>query len=371
MGRNSQRRREEKHRRRSRQSAGRPTGHERRYSTSALVQGVARALAAGDLALARSIGAELADRPDAARAARAEMATMVIRVAEQGWDQRLLANLVRRKLSARHARLLGADVLADDDVRPAVEVIAVVLVLPRLPRLDDSGGDGAGMDDKVLAKVRALLAKAESTTFSEEAEALSAKAQELMTRHAIDHAVVSQGDVGERPGGRRLVIDDPYADAKSYMLGQVAQANRCRAVFNEGLGFSTLFGFPADLVAAELLYTSLLVQSTRAMASAGRGDAGSRQPRFRRSFLLAYAVRIGERLVALTAAQVDEADQAGGGCLLPVLAARDEAVEDALTTVFPDMVSRPMLISDARGRAAGRAAADVADLAVGPAVRAG
>ena len=41
----------------------------------------------------------------------------------------------------------------------------------------------------VLDKVRALLAKAESTTFDAEAEAFTAKAQELMARHRIDRAV--------------------------------------------------------------------------------------------------------------------------------------------------------------------------------------
>ena len=42
--------------------------------------------------------------------------------------------------------------------------------------------DSARPDEKVLGRVRALLAKAESTTFPEEAEALTAKAQELMAR---------------------------------------------------------------------------------------------------------------------------------------------------------------------------------------------
>ena len=47
------------------------------------------------------------------------------------------------------------------------------------------------MDEKKLSRVRALLAKAESSSFPEEAEALSAKAQELMTRHALDRERIS------------------------------------------------------------------------------------------------------------------------------------------------------------------------------------
>ena len=43
---------------------------------------------------------------------------------------------------------------------------------------------------ELAAKVRALLAKAESTTFEAEAEALFAKAHQLMVRNAIDEAVL-------------------------------------------------------------------------------------------------------------------------------------------------------------------------------------
>ena len=42
------------------------------------------------------------------------------------------------------------------------------------------------MNDKILNRVRALLAKAEATNFPEEAEALSAKAQELIIEHSIE-----------------------------------------------------------------------------------------------------------------------------------------------------------------------------------------
>ena len=57
------------------------------------------------------------------------------------------------------------------------------------PPCGSASGPGvaiAGMDTKVLARVRALLAKAESTDFPDEAEVLSAKAQELISRYALD-----------------------------------------------------------------------------------------------------------------------------------------------------------------------------------------
>ncbi|MDP9441581.1 MAG: DUF2786 domain-containing protein, partial [Actinomycetota bacterium] len=49
------------------------------------------------------------------------------------------------------------------------------------------------IDDRILSRVRALLAKAESTEFAPEAEAFTEKAQELMARYAIDDPVLSRG----------------------------------------------------------------------------------------------------------------------------------------------------------------------------------
>ena len=79
----------------------------------------------------------------------------------------------------------------------------------------------------------------------------------------------------------------------------VAQANRCRVVWSKELGLVTVIGFPADLDAIELLFTSLLVQANSAMLRAGaKRDAHgrSRTRAFRQSFLVSYAIRIGERL---------------------------------------------------------------------------
>ena len=137
------------------------------------------------------------------------------------------------------------------------------------------------------------------------------------------------------------------------------------------LALVTLLGFESDLVAVELLFTSLLVQANRALLAAGRNDRRSRQRGFRSSFLSAYAVRIGQRFEAYTAAQVAVVDTDEGGRLLPVLAARDDAVEDAVNQMFGStLVHRHARISDPRGWVAGHAAADLADLAVGPGLRA-
>jgi hypothetical protein len=225
----------------------------------------------------------------------------------------------------------------------------------------------ADIDQRLLDRVRALLAKAESTEFAEEAEAFTAKAQELMTRHRIDHALLA-ATTGRRddPATRRVSIDNPYEAPKSLLLQVVAQANGCRSAWTKQFGFTTIVGFPADLDSTELLFTSLLVQGTRAMTQSRPGpDRWGRNTTrsFRQSFLTAYASRIGERLTGV-AGRVDRevAESAGGADLLPVLAARDGAVRDAFERLFPAVTQRAQSINNGEGWASGRAAADRASL---------
>ncbi len=241
-------------------------------------------------------------------------------------------------------------------------------------------------DERVLARIRALLAKAEATEFTEEAEALSARAQELMAKYSIDHALLAaESGREEKPGGRRIGVDNPYEAPKATLLQTVAQANRCRTVWLREAGLVTVIGFPADLDAVELLFTSLLVQANTAMVRAGgKRDAygRSRTRAFRQSFLVSYAIRIGERLAeaadhaeqavvaeqqaAAGARQGADADggRGKGMDLVPFLAARQEAVDDAVDAMFGDGLtrSRSVRATDAEGWTSGRAAADVASL---------
>jgi hypothetical protein len=234
----------------------------------------------------------------------------------------------------------------------------------------------------MLGRIRALLAKAESTEFAAEAEALSGRAQELMARYSIDHALLAaQAGRSDLPGGRRIPVDSPYEEAKVTLLNTVADANRCRAVWLQELGLVTVVGFEPDLDAVDLLFTSLLVQANTAMIRAGgKKDrlGNSRTKAFRQSFLVAYAVRIGERLAVAAAraerqavAEHEKAPESSasitpgpGADLVPFLAARTEAVDDAVAEIFGGRLKRgrSARVSDAEGWASGRAAADLASL---------
>src|SRR6266568_2541122 len=138
-----------------------------------------------------------------------------------------------------------------------LEVLSMFAVLPKLEQLgplpgtarrrnvDAAAGGGppsrAAVDKRLLVRVRALLAKAESTNFPAEAETFTAGAQAMMARHSIDAAMLSaeSGDTAEGPRGRRLGVDAPYETAKAMLIGVIAHANRCQAVWNKELGFST------------------------------------------------------------------------------------------------------------------------------------
>lgn len=227
---------------------------------------------------------------------------------------------------------------------------------------------GQSASDPALHKVRGLLAKAESTEFEAEAAALTAKAQELMTRHAIDQAALDIGRPVGSPATVRIAIEAPYVDAKSLLLQMVATQTRCRTVALSGLDMSEVVGFPADLAAVELLFTSLLVQAQRALTeagSAGGANARTRSPSFRATFLRSYAIRIGERLEE-TNAHVMAGTRADSARYLPVLRSQEEAIDAHVAREYGTLSSGRLRGGyDHAGATSGRLAADQAELTSG------
>ncbi|MFD4374210.1 DUF2786 domain-containing protein [Streptomyces sp. NPDC058486] len=314
---------------------------------------------------------------------------------EHGWQPADLARTVRRELADEHLRLLAGlvraetaryatlprrwreqlDALGDEGGGPAdrfsyaTVVLELYRLLVRLPRLDAVGpvpGEtlppAAVGEPRMLTRIRALLAKAEATGYPEEAEALTAKAQELMARHSLDEAGLAAGAPSpQTPGAVRIGVEPPYEQAKAILLDAVATANHCRAVWNEAYGFSTVVGFEADLDPVELLYTSLLVQGTAAMTRAEaeqRKGGRKRTKSFRQSFLLAYANRLGARLEATSRRVAAEAPT-----LLPVLASREVAVTARTDELFPETrATRVRAMWDEDGWHHGATAAESATL---------
>lgn len=310
---------------------------------------------------------------------------------ERGWQPADVLRLVRRDLDDAHERLAADLVTAEsrtygerlaprwraqladladhepyraDRFTHATSLLELYRLLARLPGIEPVApppgtpltARASAHEPRMLTRVRALLAKAEATEYPEEAEALTAKAQELMARHSIDEAVLAHGAHSkDAPSACRIGVDAPYETAKAVLLDAVASANRCRAVWNSAFGFSTVVGFEGDLEAVELLYTSLLVQGAGAMTkaeSAQRAGGRRRTKTFRQSFWTAYASRLGEHLTAVAEEQVT-AD------LLPVLSTREVAVADHADRMFPETTrTRVRGATDIDGWRDGTSAAD-------------
>ncbi len=220
----------------------------------------------------------------------------------------------------------------------------------------------AAADDPVLRRIRKLLSKAESTQFDDEADALTAKAHELMTKHAIDHALLHQHESTDVPRTMRVPIDAPYADAKSFLLQVVSTSQRCRSIFHDGLDLSSVIGHTGDLQAVELLFTSLLVQAQHELKAAASGaGARARGQSYRSAFYLAYAQRISERLRAVTEEVLAETHDRTA---LPVLVAREDATAAAFDERFAGSLVKSQVRGgwDPLGSAHGRSAADAARL---------
>ncbi len=213
---------------------------------------------------------------------------------------------------------------------------------------------------RVLQKVRGLLAKAESTEFGDEAEAFMAKAQELIRRYSLD-ALLDVRETEATPIQRKIDVEKPYQSQKVHLLNQIASANHCRCVFSSYGWVTTLVGFESDIEMAELLFTSLLAQGLKSLNDARPPQwmAGSELRAFKSAFWHGFASRIGSRLHE--AAQRVDADNAD---LLPVLKRRDDEVDEAVREAFPQLRTRTRSNSrlDAFGWNAGSQAADGAVL---------
>lgn len=264
MGKASRMRRQRKEADRQRRRGVAPSAHRRHTHAAPLAELVVTALSAAAEAVCEGdelsfteyltvLGAEQAPgwTSEVSKALASAMRASIGHTWRHGWQPAELVRYVRRELGEPHAALMAALITEEmrayspmtvddrwaaqvsaltpktswqndaafltacratepDVLRIAVELWHVMAHLPRLePLCPPPGTARAGLspvggeaDERILGKVRALLAKAESTEFPEEAEALSARAQELMAKYRIDHALLAaRSGKKDEPGG--------------------------------------------------------------------------------------------------------------------------------------------------------------------------
>ena len=196
---------------------------------------------------------------------------------------------------------------------------------------------------RLLDRVRKLLAKAEDESVTPpEAQALTAKAAELMAKYGIDRALLAADrPETDRPANRMLDIDNPWARVKAHLLCGLGSALRCQCILIAATRPGArihVFGYASDIERTDLLYTSVLIQMGHGLAGA-QVPAWSRNPRaWRRSWLLGFAtavisrVRAAEHAAACRAAGPADAD---GSRTALVLADRAQVVRGEAERAYP------------------------------------
>lgn len=154
-----------------------------------------------------------------------------------------------------------------------------------------------------LEKIRALLAKAESTEYPEEAKAFFDGAQRLMTTYAIEEAELrKEGHGDQRPVVVTLRVEKPYANAKTMLLAVVAKNMNCRVTVphssqrkGKDAWTAHLYGFPNRVTDSEMMFTSLLVQCTGEMMAVKKPD-GIHGKTWYNNFIIGFATEVRDRL---------------------------------------------------------------------------
>jgi hypothetical protein len=191
-------------------------------------------------------------------------------------------------------------------------------------------------DDKMLARIAALLRQAEGTDNQHEAEAFMAAAQRLATATSIDLAVARSHSAtrskAQDPVQRTITIGNAGTRGlRTYvqLFTVIAHANDVRCDVASNSTFVYAYGFPEDIDASHALYASLVMQMVR--ASEAYIASGDHRPTptitARLNFQLAFGARIGQRLAdareeAKRSAQADRSRRPG-----TAIALRDKEIE--------------------------------------------
>jgi hypothetical protein len=189
-------------------------------------------------------------------------------------------------------------------------------------------------DDKMLARIAALLRQAEGTDNPHEAEAFMAAAQRLATATSIDLALArahsDNRTKAQMPVQRTITIGQAGTKGlRTYvqLFVLIAAANDVKCDVASNSTFVYAYGFAEDIDATHALYTSLVLQMVRASEAYIASGAHRPTPTItaRLNFQLAFGARVGQRLVAArdeARQEVDEVKQPG-----TAIALRDKDIE--------------------------------------------
>jgi hypothetical protein len=191
-------------------------------------------------------------------------------------------------------------------------------------------------DDKMLARIAALLRQAEGTDNAHEADAFMTAAQRLATAASIDLAVArshaSNRSAAQAPTQRTITIGTAGTRGlRTYvqLFVLIASANDVRCDVASNSTFVYAYGFTEDIDATHALYAGLVVQMVRASDNYLASGAHRPTPTItaRLNFQLAFGVRVGQRLSEAREQTRSEVTKDRGRSPGTAIALRDKEVE--------------------------------------------
>src|SRR5918995_6769919 len=191
-------------------------------------------------------------------------------------------------------------------------------------------------DDRMLARIAALLRQAEGTDNVHEADAFMAAAQRLATATSIDLAVArshaTERTKAQTPVQRTITIGNAGTRGlPTYveLFVVIAQANDVKCDVASNSTFVYAYGFAEDIDASHALYASLVTQMVKASEAYIASGAHRPTPTItaRLNFQLAFGARIGKRLAEAREQAQQEATDGRDSRPGTAIALRDKDLE--------------------------------------------
>jgi hypothetical protein len=207
-------------------------------------------------------------------------------------------------------------------------------------------------EEKIIDRIRGLLAKAESSEFEEEAASFLDKATELMAKYRVDEAVLAAaGRAANDPVDRTFIDLSGYHSPKGSLAVHLAEALDCHVLWAHGgpRGSKRLavVGHVSDLSTFEALMTSLELQLDRELHKVSGYSSGDTRAR-RTSFANGWVRKVGNRIKAHLASAVDTAvaETDASSSVALVLADRRDVVADKYQEFYK---TKPRYTRSSRG----------------------
>lgn len=214
-------------------------------------------------------------------------------------------------------------------------------------------------------KINKLLSKAQGASTEEEAGAFFAKAEELMTKWAIDDAMLRHAGKLEDESieQRKVPVASTFFSADMTLASNVSRSHNVRLLQNKQGRYIILIGFTSDIENVLTLYNLLRIQAVRFSQQHNLTDmAGFDRYVWRRSFRTSFAQRIGERLAEQRRITTHEAEKVHGSGMELVLVDKKKQVDRYYDDLGKGRARMSRQRYSGSGASAGRSAANRADL---------